>query len=90
MLTCLGMREMSDMDYEKAWKDLKYFVWVLAGVAFNFAESEAKKRHERLKAQGGEIVASQILKRMDMMEKMDNIGKEMTTVGEDDGQKVQD
>lgn len=72
------------MDYEKAWKDLKYFVWVLAGVSFNFAESEAKKRHERLKAQGGETVASQILKRMDDAE------KKMTTVGQDDGQKVQD
>lgn len=72
------------MDYEMAWKDLKYFVWVLAGVAFNFAESEAKKRHERLKAQGGEIVASKILRFMDDAE------KEMTTVGQDDGQEVQD
>ena len=81
---------MSEMNYEKAWKVLKSQIGILAGLSLHFAESEDKGDDERLKAKGGKFVASQILKRMDMMEKMDNIGKEMTTAGEDDGQSAQD
>lgn len=72
------------MNYEKAWKDLKNFIGILAGASTHFAESEDKGDDERLRAEGGEMMAVVILKCVDDLE------KEMTTVGEDDGQSAQD
>lgn len=78
------MKVMSDMDYEKAWGDLKFYLKYAAIFAHLFAESEDKRDDDRLKGEGGKIMAIEIVNYMDEIE------KEMTTVGEDDGQKVQD
>lgn len=72
------------MDYEKAWKDLKRYIEILSGVSLHFAESEDINDNERLRAEGGEIMGRKILNFMGDLE------KNMTTVGQDDGQKVQD
>lgn len=75
---------MSDMNYEKAWKDLKMYIEILFWASRRFAESENINVDERLRAEGGELMGRKILNFMGMLE------KEMTTAGEDDGQKVQD
>lgn len=72
------------MNYEKAWKDLKSLNEMAVEASRRFAESEGVKDDERLKAQGGEAIVRSILCFMYFAE------KEMTTVGEDDGQSAQD
>lgn len=72
------------MDYEKAWKNLKVYTGILSWASLRFAESEDMSNDERLQAEGAEIVTRAIL------DFMDDAEKEMTTVLDDDGQKVQD
>ncbi|WP_308540175.1 hypothetical protein [uncultured Murdochiella sp.] len=72
------------MDYEKVWKDLKMYIEILFWASHRFAESENINVDERLRAEGGELMGRKILNFMGMLE------KEMTTVRDDDGQKVQD
>ena len=72
------------MNYEKAWKRLKNLTGIFAEEYRCFAESEGKSDDERLRAEGAEIVTRAIL------DFMDDAEKEMTTVLDDDGQKVQD
>lgn len=72
------------MDYEKIWKDLKMYIEILFWASRRFAESENINVDERLRAEGGELMGRKILNFMGMLE------KEMTTVRDDDGQKVQD
>lgn len=75
---------MSDMNYEKAWDEIKDFINKLGGTSMRFAEHEAKDEAETYCAIGGALLSEQILL------KMERIEKKMTTAGEDDGQKVQD
>lgn len=72
------------MNYEKAWEHLKSLIGILSGASVHFAESEDQSDDERLRAEGGEIIGRKILDFMDYVE------KEMTTVLDDDGQNVQD
>lgn len=72
------------MNYEKAWDELKWHLTQAMLHSHHFAESEKRDADERLKAQGGDIIARVTLCYMSKIE------KEMTTAGEDDGQKVQD
>lgn len=75
---------MSGMNYEKAWKDLKMYIEILSGMSLRFAESEDMNVDERLRVEGRGIMGRGILDLMDYIE------KEMTTVGQDDGQSAQD
>lgn len=72
------------MDYEKAWKWLKRILKELKGHSANIARTNPGSSAERDRASGGEIMAMTALKCMDEIE------EKMTTVGQDDGQKVQD
>lgn len=72
------------MDYEKAWEDLKMYIEILSEMSLRSAESEDMNVDERLRVEGGGIMGRGILDLMDYVE------KEMTTVGEDDGQSAQD
>ncbi|MBY0584764.1 hypothetical protein K5I04_04800 [Murdochiella sp. Marseille-P8839] len=72
------------MNYEKAWEDLKMYIEILSEMSLRSAESEDMNVDERLRAEGAEIVTRAIL------DFMDDAEKEMTTVLDDDGQKVQD
>lgn len=72
------------MDYEKAWKNLKVYTGILSWASLRFAESEDMSNDERLQAEGGKDMGRTILNFMDELE------KEMTTVRDDDGQSAQD
>lgn len=72
------------MNYEKAWKRMKTFIGILAGISLHFVESEGQDDDERLRAEGGEVMGRNILNFMAYLE------KEMTTVRDDDGQTAQD
>lgn len=72
------------MDYEMAWKDLKMYIEILSGMSLRSAESEDMNVDERLRVEGGGIMGRGILDLMDYVE------KEMTTVRDDDGQSAQD
>lgn len=74
----------NDVSYETAWKDLKMYIEILSGMSLRFAESEDMNVDERLRVEGGGIMGRGILDLMDYVE------KEMTTVGEDDDQQAQD
>lgn len=65
---------MSDMDYEKAWKHLKSLIGILSGAFTHLAESEDQDDDERLRVEGGKIMARRILRFMDDAE------KEITTI----------
>lgn len=67
---------MSDMDYEKAWKDLKDDIAVLEGGLILFAKEGLPEMQSAL------ITVEAILHRMEMIE------TEMTTVRDDDGQSA--
>lgn len=75
---------MSDMNYEMAWKDLKMYIGILSEMSLRSAESEDMNVDERLRVEGGGIMGRGILDLMDYVE------KEMTTVRDDDGQSAQD
>ena len=66
------------MNYEKAWKSLKSHIEVLEGALIRFTEEGL------IETTCAVMTTKAILCRMEMIE------KEMTTVLDDDGQKVQD
>ncbi|WP_435029615.1 hypothetical protein [Levyella massiliensis] len=74
---------MSD-NYEKAWGNLKRRLMCAVLYSRHFAESKKYNADDCLLARGGEAVAGAIL------ESMEDAEKEMTTVGQDDGQSAQD
>ena len=77
------MKVMSD-NYEKAWGNLKRRLICVALYSCHFAESKKHNADACLRARGGEAMAVAIL------EFMEDVEKEMTTVGRDDGQSAQD
>ncbi len=60
---------MSDMNYEKAWEDLKGHLLYLALFSHNFSESGKYNVDDCLKAQGGEIAIRGIIDFMNEAEK---------------------
>lgn len=60
---------MSDMNYEKAWEDLKGHLIYLALFSHNFSESGKYNADDCLKAQGGEIAIRGIIDFMNETEK---------------------
>lgn len=72
---------MSDMNYEKAWGELKgYLTWIML-YSKHLAESEKQDADDRLRAQGTDVMARAALGRMDSLE------KEMTTANEGRSEK---
>lgn len=77
-------RKLMSNNYEKAWGNLKRRLMRVALYSRHFAESKKHNADDCLRARGGEAVAGAIL------EFMEDVEKEMTTVGQDDGQSAQD
>lgn len=75
---------MSDMDYKEAWGRLKSILEMLKQQSVYIADDNPESFAERDRANGGKIMAKTALRCMDEIE------KEMTTVGQDDGQSAQD
>lgn len=75
---------MSDMNYEKAWGNLKRRLMCVALYSRHFAESKKHNADACLRARGGEAIAVAIL------EFMEDVEEKMTTVRDDDGQSAQD
>lgn len=93
------MKAMSD-NYEKAWGNLKRRLKCVALCSRHFAESKKYNADDRLRARGGEAMDRAILEFMEDVESskatsqstilISRFIKVMTTVSQDDGQKVQD
>lgn len=75
---------MSDMDYEMAWKRLKEKMFDRSLIYINLIASpiadDVSKRKDKISLSTVEMI----------LDEMNLIEKEMTTVRDDDGQKVQD
>ena len=94
------MKAMSDMNYKKAWGNLKCRLRCVALCSRHFAESKKYNADDCLRARGGEAMARSILEFMEDVESSKDTSqstilisrfiKEMTTAGQDDGQKAQD
>lgn len=72
------------MDYEKAWKRLKVYTSYFYSISINTKEFESMDFYGFFKAKAEHGAIKMILDRMDKLE------KEMTTVRDDDGQSAQD
>lgn len=84
MPNLLEEKKLMSNNYEEAWAKLKDIVRNVKGMCSRYEEVAQKRFPDREEMGSAEIAAGIVLDYMDAIE------KEMTTVGQDDGQKVQD